>query len=294
MTQSTDTNYDLTDRAALVTGASRGFGRAIALQLARAGAHVALLARDAHGLAETARLARADASGPQQRIVTAAVDLLDDAALATKIAALTDAFPQLDILVNNAGIQGPIGSFATAPPAAWRKVFELNLFAAAECCRLAFPHFQARGGGKVINISGGGATGPRADFSAYSASKAALVRFSETLAEEWREHRIDVNCVAPGAMNTAMLREILEAGPERARHEHARALDQETAGGTPLETGAELVCFLASSASDGITGRLLSAVWDDWRSLPQRREALARSDLFTLRRIVPLDRGLDW
>jgi NAD(P)-dependent dehydrogenase (short-subunit alcohol dehydrogenase family) len=122
-----------------------------------------------------------------------------------------------------------------------------------------------------------------------------VVRLTETLAEELREDRIDVNAVAPGPLNTRFLDQVLAAGPEKTGREvHERALRQREEGGAPLAKGAALATFLASARSDGITGRLLSAVWDDWERLPERREALAAGDVFTLRRIVPRDRGLPW
>jgi 3-oxoacyl-[acyl-carrier protein] reductase len=146
--------------------------------------------------------------------------------------------------------------------------------------------------GKFVNRSGGGATAPLPRFSAYATSKAAVVRFTETLAEELEEARVDVNAMAPGVLNTRLLEEVIAAGPERiGREAFERAAGQRKEGGVPLEKGAELALFLASAASDGISGRLLSAPWDDWASLPSKRQALAESDVFTLRRIVPRDRG---
>jgi NAD(P)-dependent dehydrogenase (short-subunit alcohol dehydrogenase family) len=144
-------------------------------------------------------------------------------------------------------------------------------------------------------FQGGGATKARPFLSAYAASKAALVRFGETLAEEVKEAGIDVNAVAPGAMNTRLLDDLLDAGPERigpAAHEESIA--QQRTGGTPLEAGAALCAFLASAESNGITGRLISAVWDPWRDLLARREELRASDVYTLRRIVPEGGGKDW
>jgi 3-oxoacyl-[acyl-carrier protein] reductase len=105
---------------------------------------------------------------------------------------------------------------------------------------------------------------------------------------------VDVNAVAPGPMNTRMLEETLAAGPGGAKREYGAALVRSKEGGAPPEKAAELVAWLASPASDGITGRLISAVWDDWPKLAQRREELAQTDVFTLRRIVPKDRGLPW
>src|SRR5206468_673197 len=138
--------------------------------------------------------------------------------------------------------------------------------------------------GKIVNLSGGGAAGPRPQFSAYATGKAGLVRLTEVLAHETRPMNIDVNCIAPGVMKTRMLDTILAAGPHRAgAEEHARARRQaEQAGGT-LERAAELAVFLASAKSDGITGRLISAVWDQWETLPGRRAVLQQTDIYTLR-----------
>jgi 3-oxoacyl-[acyl-carrier protein] reductase len=162
-------------------------------------------------------------------------------------------------------------------------------------CRAVIPHFRRQGYGKIINLSGGGATAPLPRISAYACSKAAVVRLTETLAEELRDARVDVNAIAPGPLNTRLLDEVLRAGPDRVgRDFYDRSVKQRDGGGVPLEKGAALAVFLASAAGDGITGRLLSAVWDDWARLPRRREALAASDVYTLRRIVPEDRGLTW
>jgi NAD(P)-dependent dehydrogenase (short-subunit alcohol dehydrogenase family) len=110
-----------------------------------------------------------------------------------------------------------------------------------------------------------------------------------------REDGIDVNAIAPGALNTRLLDEVLASGPERVGAAFFdRALKQKEEGGAPLTRGADLAVVLASAESDGLTGRLLSAVWDPWERLDDRREALAGSDVYTLRRIVPRDRGFDW
>jgi 3-oxoacyl-[acyl-carrier protein] reductase len=121
------------------------------------------------------------------------------------------------------------------------------------------------------------------------------VRFAETLADEVREDGIDVNAIAPGALNTRLLDRVLDAGAERVGAEfYERMVHVRETGGTPLERGAALCVFLAAAASDGITGRLISAPWDPWEDLPAHARELADSDVYTLRRIVPTDRGLDW
>jgi len=284
----------LTNKNVLITGASRGLGLAIARRLAQSGAHLALFARDEAALAAARVSVRTACANPSQIVRSYSVDLMSEQQIEQIANACLNDFGQIDILINNAGIQGPIGPLEQVDWAAWRDVFQINLFAAAQLCRLVIPGMRMRGHGKIINISGGGATAPRPDFSAYAAAKSALVRLSETLAEELRGSGVDVNCVAPGAMNTRMLDELLAAGPRGASREYERALAQAQSGGTPPEKAAALVVFLASPASDGITGRLLSTLWDDWASLPDKREQLAKSDIYTLRRIVPEDRGEKW
>ena len=124
----------------------------------------------------------------------------------------------------------------------------VNLFGSVLCCRAVLPHFRANGYGKIIQLSGGGATSPLPRLSAYAASKAAVVRFAETLAEELRGTGIDVNAIAPGALNTRLLDEVLEAGPERVGDSfYERAVEQRSSGGTPLELAARLAVFLASA-----------------------------------------------
>ena len=99
----------------------------------------------------------------------------------------------------------------------------------------------------------------------------------ETLAGEVKDEGIDVNSIAPGALNTRLLDEVLEAGPERVgKSFYERSLKQKSEGGTPLERGAELAVFLASSASDGLTGKLISAVWDPWEHFSEHMEDLKK------------------
>ena len=201
----------------------------------------------------------------------------------------------VDVLVNNAGVYGPKGPSDTVDFTSWCRAIEINLFGTFLPARLAIRHMKQKGRGKIINLSGGGATSPMPRISAYAASKAAVVRLTETLAQELREFSIDVNAVAPGALNTRLLDEILEAGPDAVGNTFfEKALKQRESGGVPLQKAARLCAYLASSESDGITGKLISAQWDPWDNLHKFREQLAQSDVYTLRRIVPEDRGLDW
>jgi 3-oxoacyl-[acyl-carrier protein] reductase len=281
----------LKQRNCLITGASRGLGAKIAAAFWEAGANLMLVARTASALKQVADglPRRAD-----QRVITYAADLSDPQAPEQIIAEARKEFGALDVLVNNAGIQGPIGPCWENDWQAWQTTLQVNLLAPIALCRLCVPWMAQRGRGKIVNLSGGGATGPRPNFSAYATAKVGLVRFSETLAKETHSMRIEVNCIAPGAMDTAMLAAIVEAGPEAAgQREYELAVKACSTGEATLVRAVALCMFLASSASDGITGKLISAVWDPWETLPNHLEDL-RTDVYTLRRIVPKDRGMRW
>jgi NAD(P)-dependent dehydrogenase (short-subunit alcohol dehydrogenase family) len=289
-----DVSVSLTGRAAIVTGASEGLGREIARACVAAGASVLICAREAERLQQV--LADLGAmAGPEQTVVAEPADVSNPSDVDRLVARALEAFPQVHILVNNAGVYGPLGPIETVDWPAWTRAIEINLYGSVLMARALVPHFKRHRYGKIIQLSGGGATHPLPRISAYAASKAAIVRFAESLALELEGSGIDVNSVAPGALNTRLMNQLLAAGPETvgaAFHDRMRKIAAE--GGTPLERGAALVVFLGSAESDGITGRLLSAVWDRWQDLPARRDDLQKTDVYTLRRIVPADRGLDW
>jgi NAD(P)-dependent dehydrogenase (short-subunit alcohol dehydrogenase family) len=284
----------LEGRSALITGASQGLGLAIARAYVEAGASVMLCARDA-GQLQQARNEVAALAGDGQSVLAQTADVSSRDEVAALAAATLAAFPELQILVNNAGVYGPLGLIEDVDWDDWVRAIEINLFGSILVCRALVPHFRARRYGKIVQLSGGGATNPLPRISAYAASKAAIVRFAETLAEEVREDHIDVNAIAPGMLNTRLLDEVLAAGPERVGqtfYERSVALKQD--GGAPLETGAGLAVYLGSAESDGISGKLLAAMWDPWATLAEYRDDLRRTDVYTLRRIVPKDRGLPW
>ncbi len=281
----------LAGRSAIITGASLGLGRVIAEHFVAAGAGVLLVARGAAALEQT-RAALSERAHDGQRVLAMTADVGAPADCAALVRFAREHLPDLAVLVNNAGVYGPMGALESVDWNAWMDALRINLFGTVQMCRELIPHLRARGYGKIVNLSGGGATAPLPFLSAYAASKAAVVRLTETLALELQDAHVDVNAIAPGALNTRLLDEVLAAGPAKVGADfHARALKQQAQGGAPLEQGARLAVFLASAASDGLSGRLLSALWDDWAGLPARRDELARSDVYTLRRIVPEDRG---
>jgi NAD(P)-dependent dehydrogenase (short-subunit alcohol dehydrogenase family) len=284
----------LDGRAALITGASRGLGLEIACAFLRAGASVFLCGRDSAALDRAMKRASAFVK-PSQIIGSRHGDVSRPEDVSRIVGAALDCCPHLDILVNNAGIYGPMGPIEDVAWDEWVHAMSVNVLGSVLMCRALVPHLKRLRHGKIIQLSGGGATGPMPNISAYAASKAAIVRFAETLAGEVKEYGIDVNAIAPGPLNTRLLDELLEAGPERAgRAMYERSVKQKQQGGASLERGAALAVYLASSESDGITGRLISAIWDPWETLATRRADLDATDIYTLRRIVPKDRGQDW
>jgi 3-oxoacyl-[acyl-carrier protein] reductase len=285
---------ELAGRAALITGGSRGLGLEIARAFVGAGASVMLCARDKHEL-ETAGASLRLQARAGQIIRWCPADVTDPTQIAVVVDQSICDFGALQVLVNNAGVHGPFGLIEQIDWASWKHAIEINLHGSVNAVRAVLPHFKAQGHGKIIQLSGGGATKPLPRISAYAASKAAVVRFAETIAEECREFGIDVNSIAPGSLNTRMLDDILAAGSTRVGLEFfERAVRQKQEGGDALAHGAELAVFLASSASNGITGKLISAIWDNWPEWIDHLDDLRNSDVYTLRRIVGRDRGSEW
>jgi NAD(P)-dependent dehydrogenase (short-subunit alcohol dehydrogenase family) len=275
--------HHLKGRVALVTGASRGIGRAIAMTFAREGAKVALVARSGAEIEQAA--AEIIAAGGEAIALTADVSNPEQACAAVE--GCLRRFSRLDILVNNAGMLGPLGPLVENPVEEWRQTFQVNLFSVFLMLHAVLPIMMRQRYGKVINLSGGGAAYGRPYFTAYGVSKAAVVRLTESVAEEVRDYGIDVNAMAPGAVNTGMLQQVLEAGGRVGEQAHADALKQLDTGGVPVDTPVQLALFLASPASDGLTGRLISSIHDDWAGMAGRGAEISKTEWYTLRRVKP-------
>jgi len=280
--------------SAIITGASQGFGRAVAKAYVAAGANVLICARSGDKL-NAARDQLNQHAASEQIVAAVTADVSDPDDVDRLVATALDRLPGLDILVNNAGIVGPIGPAETVGWTDWTRTVQINLYGSVLPCRAVIPHFRNQKRGRIVQVSAGGATSPDPAFSAYASSKAAAVSFAATLAEEVRADGITVNALAPGGLSTSMNDEKLAAGPELLGEEVYQSLKRrQRDGGVPLELGAELAVFLGSDQSAGITGKLISAVWDDWHDLLRHVEDLTGSDVYTLRRILPDERGFSW
>ncbi len=285
----------LAGRRAIVTGGSRGLGLEIARAFWREGASLLLVARERVALDDALARLEAERRDPTQRLHVLAADLGDPAAPAVIAAHAEEALGGVDVLVNNAGLIGPIGTLAETDAATWDRTLRVNLLAPVALSRCVVPAMVARGDGRIVNVSGGGATTALPHFSAYATSKAGLVRFTETLARELDGSGVTVNALSPGALDTRLHAEVRAAGPALAGDAMYRtSLDVRNGRAAPMERGAALAVFLASAASGGVSGRLISSVWDPWERLPELAGELAASDVYTLRRITPKERGKDW
>ncbi|HEY7609064.1 MAG TPA: SDR family oxidoreductase [Alphaproteobacteria bacterium] len=275
----------LQGRRAIVTGAGSGLGAAIARRCAANGAALVLAGRRRDALAAVAR----EIESAGGKAVVCPADIAREGDVARLVAIAAGELGGIDVLVNNAGVNGPFGTIDAVDWPEWRAAFEINFFGAVNCCRLALPHLRQARRGKIVLISGGGATAPLPKITAYGAAKAALVRYAESLALEVAD-TIDVNCVAPGAMKTQITAEYLEKGRGVLPPEFLARIEKLLAdGGAPPEKAADLVVYLASGESDGLSGKLISAVWDPWPFDAAARRALMASETYTLRRVVPKD-----
>ena len=286
--------YPLIGKVAIITGANQGLGLEISRKYVKVGASVFMCARSGDLLVMSQKeLASGLLAG--QAIEMMPTDVSDANSVDKLVKSTLKRFGRIDILVNNAGIYGPMGPVEEVGWAQWIKAIEINLFGSILMCRAVLPAMKEQRHGKIIQLSGGGATNPMPNISAYAVSKAAIVRFSETLAGEVSDFNIDVNAIAPGALNTRLLDEVLAAGPEKVGQTFFdNAIKQKESGGAGFERAAKLAVFLASEASNGITGKLISAVWDNWECWPEHLDELSSSDAYTLRRIAGRDRGFSW
>jgi NAD(P)-dependent dehydrogenase (short-subunit alcohol dehydrogenase family) len=268
--------HNLSGQTGIVTGAARGLGRAFALGLAQAGMAVAVIDRRENELHQTLKLL--EEKGAKAAAFVADVSQPDQ--VPGLVRSVEQKLGPIDLLVNNAALAGPAGPTWESDPEAWWRCQEVNLRGPFLCCHAVLPGMIARKKGRIINIASAAGTVSVPYLSAYVTSKAALIRFTETLAFEVRPHGVSVFAVHPGAVQTPMNQELLATAGKQwlpwLEYVFQQGQDQ-----TP-EPGANLVLFLASGKADSLSGRLFM-VPDDPLELIGREEEIRQKDLYTLR-----------
>jgi NAD(P)-dependent dehydrogenase (short-subunit alcohol dehydrogenase family) len=261
----------------LVTGAGRGIGKRLAIGFSQAGARVGLLARTEIEL-DLAKLEIEQAGGAALKIRG---DVRQPDQMTSAVERMRAHFGGLDVLIAAAGVPGPIGPLLSMKPKAWTEAVETNLFGAVNACRAALPPMIEKRSGKIILISGSGAASARPNFSAYAASKAAVVRLAECLAVEVRDDNVQINAIDPGGAYTYMTDEILRAGEDRAGAKEVEEAEHiRVTGGVAPEKQIQLALFLASAKSNHISGKLIH-VNDDWKRFENEN---MKPEAYTLRR----------
>ena len=268
----------LDGQAAVVIGGGLGIGRGIAQELGAAGAHVTVAARRENHLRDTVALIEA-AGGSADAAPTDVTDLDQVASLMSRTVA---DHGKIDLLVNNAGRFYSIAPTWQADPDNWWRDMTVNVYGTFLACRAAIPHMIERRSGRIINLGGGGARTAFPYGNAYGTSKAALVRFSETLHEEVKEYGINVFIISPGLVRTEMTQFQLDS-PEGKKWMPRIAKMFAAGRDVPPSKAGKLCVFLASAKGDRLGGRFIQAI-DDYERIAGRASAVIEQDLYTLRR----------
>jgi len=284
----------LDNKTALITGASSGLGLEISKAFLKEGANLILCSRSLSSLNQQSK-ELIKIKKPNQEIIFFSTDITNEKEVDNLISKSLSEFKTIEILVNNAGIIGPKGNFEDLDWGEWIYALKTNFLGSAYLIKKLLPIFKKNNYGRIIQISGGGATSPLPYQSIYAASKAGIVRLIETIACEVEDFNISANCIAPGALNTKILDEYVESGPSKLGNTfYQKILKQRDLGGAPIEKAVNLSVALASENFPLLKGKLISAVWDDWENIEQFYNELKNTDVYTLRRITAKDRSFNW
>lgn len=271
-------NGEFRKKNVLVAGAGRGIGKRIALGFARHGARVALVGRSKAEI-DLAHIEIEQAGGNALRI---RADVTDPEQLALAVNRTTVTFGSpIDVLICAAGIPGPLQSFLESSIKTWTEAIQVNLLGVTYACRAVLPSMIEKRAGKVIVLTCDSDALPKLNFSAYTTSKTAVVRFVEALASEIADHNVQINCFDPGQAYTNLTDEIIRAESRLETSVVSAAKETRRTGGVSADLQLAMVTFLASEQSNHITGKLIH-VTDDWQKL---KNATLRPDALTLRRL---------
>lgn len=242
----------------IITGVTSGLGRELLIHFSKKNYNLIVISKNKKKLEYLKKKFRKK----KINLHTYQVDLSKINILNSVIKKILIKFKKIDILINNAGVWGPIGNFEKIVWNKWIEAININLFSSAYLIRAVLPSMKKNNFGRIIQLSGGGATAPMPNFSSYTVSKTGIVRLVESIACECRGFNISINAVAPGAMNTKMLDIALKAGKKKVGENYHKLLKQKKDGGVGFYRAIDLIDFLIIKKK--ISGKLISAIWDPW------------------------------
>jgi len=277
----------------IITGATGGFGSALAIKYYQEGANLILIGRSFDKLNSLKEKLLVDKKS-NQFIKTIKLDLANLNLISKVLKKEFIKMSKFDVLINCAAIQGPIGKSWENKFIEWQNTFNINFYSTMVLINIILPFMLKNNSGSIINISGGGSTSSRPDFSSYAISKTALVRYTEILAEEVSNTKIKVNSIAPGIMATNMTKEVIKNKKNITNINELKAANKVLLEGDNMKKALNLCLFLSSKANKGINGKLISATWDPWEKITKNLNYISKSDIYTLRRILPEDRGINF
>jgi NAD(P)-dependent dehydrogenase (short-subunit alcohol dehydrogenase family) len=275
------TDYDFTDQVALITGGGRGLGLAFAQALAQAGATVAIVARSEKQLGEAAKSIE-KAGG---RALPFVADVTDRPAIERVVTEVEQRLGHIDLLINSAGVLRALGPIAKIDPDDWWREIEINVRGTFLAVRTVLPGMLTRGHGRIINLASVGGLQALPASSAYCLSKAAVIRFTESLALDHGAQGVRTFAVHPGNVRTAMLNYVAESDEVKQRAPIVQGWVQQmyqAGDDTPIERSVALMLVLAAGRADALSGRYIDAD-DDFDAMLQQVEVIERDDLYTLR-----------
>jgi len=285
---------NLKNKNVIITGASRGIGFELSKCFIKNNANIIICSKNKRNI-KNAFIKLKKLIKNDQKLFYSAVDVSSELQVKRFIKYSIKKLKNINILINNAGIYGPKGLIENIKWNEWKKAIDTNLFGSVLMSRALISHFKRRNEGKIIQLSGGGVAGPLPRITSYGVSKIGIVKFVESLSEEVKDYKININTVAPGAINTQMLDELIASGPKTiGMYFYKKALHQKNKGGTGYKNICDLVMYLSSKNGNGIKGKIIHALWDDWKSLKKYSKQLTKSDVFTLKRVSPIDRNFKW
>lgn len=272
------------NKSALITGGSQGLGLVIASKFIKKGFDVIIVARKKNSLDKAFKFLL-KIKKENQRLIKFQADISKPKDCEKIFNSIKLNLKKIDVLVNNAGVFGPMGELTKLPWDEFLDNISINLLGTIYMCKLAIPYLKKIKNGNIINISGGGAATPFPPLACYATGKAGLTRFTEELAEGLKEFNIDVNMIAPGPLNTRFVEIALKYGKENLGEKLYNTILEIKKTGGSLERVAELCFYITSDECNGISGKFISARYDDWENLHLKKKEIMQSEVYTMRRI---------